>query len=193
MGLRLDLQGTYNRAYPGFEYLTSRGFMPPSGQTSQTLLGTIVGGGLDILGDWLKTKYAPQQPIVQPMGFQFPTDVAAGLPVPTGATSIAAIAPMIVAAGGRIVGTVIRITRAAWAAIPGWVKTAAAALGLTVAFTDVEAALPGEMVVRKRRRRGITAAELRGFKRMTCLLGRVGMVPKGLRGARVYRKRRCKV
>jgi hypothetical protein len=33
------------------------------------------------------------------------------------------------------------------------------------------------------RRRGITATELRGFRKVTGLLRRVGMVPKGLRRA----------
>lgn len=188
MSLRLQLQQTYGRQQPGFNYLTSRGFMPTgTGGTGGTLLGQIVGGGMDILQEWLRSRWGQQQPTVQPVGFTFPTDVGqpAGGPLvgPVGAgTSVAAIAPMILAAGGRIVGTVIRITRGAWAAIPGWVKTAAAALGLTVAFTDVEAALPGEPgYVRKRRRRGITACELRGFKKVESLLHRVGMVPKGTR------------
>lgn len=35
---------------------------------------------------------------------------------------------------------------------------------------------------RRRRRRGITATELRGFKKVTSLLHRVGMTPRGLRG-----------
>jgi len=35
---------------------------------------------------------------------------------------------------------------------------------------------------RKRRRRGITATELRGFRKVTSLLHRVGMTPRGLRG-----------
>ena len=35
---------------------------------------------------------------------------------------------------------------------------------------------------KKRRRRGITATELRGFRKVTSLLHRVGMTPRGLRG-----------
>jgi len=35
---------------------------------------------------------------------------------------------------------------------------------------------------KKRRRRGITATELRGFRKVTGLLHRVGMTPRGLRG-----------
>lgn len=38
------------------------------------------------------------------------------------------------------------------------------------------------------RARGITARELRGFRKVTNLLRRVGMVPKGLRGARRIKK-----
>jgi len=35
---------------------------------------------------------------------------------------------------------------------------------------------------KKRRRRGITATELRGFRKVTSLLHRVGMTPRGLKG-----------
>lgn len=35
---------------------------------------------------------------------------------------------------------------------------------------------------KRRRRRGITATELRGFRKVTSLLHRVGMTPRGLRG-----------
>lgn len=39
----------------------------------------------------------------------------------------------------------------------------------------------------KRRRRGISAFELSGFRKISHLLGHVGMVPRGLRGARPSR------
>jgi hypothetical protein len=42
----------------------------------------------------------------------------------------------------------------------------------------------GTMVLRRRRRRGISHTELRGFRKITSLLRSVGMVPKGLRGRR---------
>lgn len=36
----------------------------------------------------------------------------------------------------------------------------------------------------RRRRRGISATQLKGFNRVVALLRKVGMVPKGIRGAR---------
>jgi hypothetical protein len=48
----------------------------------------------------------------------------------------------------------------------------------------------GQWTKRRRRGRGITGVELRGFRKVTRLLRRVGMAPKGLRGARVQRTSR---
>lgn len=42
---------------------------------------------------------------------------------------------------------------------------------------------------RKRRRRGITATELRGFRKITSLLHRVGMTPRGLGRVRHHHHR----
>jgi len=42
---------------------------------------------------------------------------------------------------------------------------------------------------RKRRRRGITATELRGFRKVTSLLHRVGMTPRGLGRVRHHHHR----
>ena len=41
-----------------------------------------------------------------------------------------------------------------------------------------------------RRRRGITATELRGFNKVSGMLGRWGMAPRKMRGARLKAKRR---
>ena len=41
-----------------------------------------------------------------------------------------------------------------------------------------------------RRRRGITATELRGFNKVSGMLGRWGMAPRKMRGARLKTKRR---
>lgn len=49
---------------------------------------------------------------------------------------------------------------------------------------------PGRVPGVRRRARGITGAELRGFKKVARLLGDFGMVPRRLRGARPMRKRR---
>lgn len=49
---------------------------------------------------------------------------------------------------------------------------------------------PGRVPGARRRARGITGAELRGFKKVARLLGDFGMVPRRLRGARPMRKRR---
>lgn len=43
---------------------------------------------------------------------------------------------------------------------------------------------------RKRRGRGITATELRGFNKVSGLLGRWGMAPRKMRGARKVSKRK---
>ena len=43
---------------------------------------------------------------------------------------------------------------------------------------------------RARRRRGITATELRGFNKVSGMLGRWGMAPRKMRGARRVTKRR---
>jgi hypothetical protein len=51
-------------------------------------------------------------------------------------------------------------------------------------------ALRGRPGAHRRHRRGITAAQIRGFNRVSSMLARFGMVPKklGRRGARVHRK-----
>ncbi len=52
-------------------------------------------------------------------------------------------------------------------------------------------ALGGRAALRGRgRRRGITGTELRGFNRVSRLLGKFGMVPRKLRGARPIRRGR---
>ncbi len=43
---------------------------------------------------------------------------------------------------------------------------------------------------RRPRRRGITATELRGFNKVSGMLGRWGMAPRKMRGARRVTKRR---
>ncbi len=48
---------------------------------------------------------------------------------------------------------------------------------------------PGARFAR-RRAKGITATELRGFRKVSGLLGRLGMVPRRLRGARPMKPRR---
>ena len=132
---------------------------------------------------------------------------------------MAAVIAAVAAVGGAVVGTIIRITRGAWARIPSLIKQAAIALGLTVAFTDIEligggggtgelsmaqqrkidrfqqltsAGVPPGLAARavgigRRRRKGISAFELSGFRKISHLLGHVGMVPRGLRGARPSR------
>jgi len=44
--------------------------------------------------------------------------------------------------------------------------------------------------MRRRRSKGITGTELRGFNRVSRLLGKFGMVPRKLRGARAPFKKR---
>ena len=182
------------------------------------LLGGLIQGGLDIVNTLISSKFGATgvaSPSPTPLG----TAQMGGL-IPTGGpVGMAAISAAIVAAGGAIVGTVIRISRGAWAAIPSLIKQAAIAVGLTVAFTDVDLALGGggggglslaqqrkinrfqqltgasvppgiaarATGIGRRRRRGISAFELSGFRKISHLLGHVGMVPRGLRGARPTR------
>ncbi len=70
-------------------------------------------------------------------------------------------------------------------------KAAAKIGGAGAVFGGAEAAAqaalgvePGAAAPARKKGRGITARELRGFRKVTSLLRRVGMVPKGLRGAR---------
>ena len=179
------------------------------GAGGSPLFGQLIQGGLDIANTLIAQKFG------RPPVSQVTTLAAAGGLVPTGGPiGLAAISAAIVAVGGRIVGSVIQISRAAWASIPALIKQAAVAVGLTVAFTDVglpgiggdglsmaqerkiarfqqmtDAGVPPNIAARavgigRRRRRGISAFELRGFRKISHLLSHVGMVPRGLRGAR---------
>ncbi len=198
--------------------LISGGFLPTGGPS---VLGGLVQGGLDILGSFVASKFGATG-VPSPS----PTPLAAvtlGGLIPTGGpVGLAAVSAAIAAAGGAIVGTVIRISSAGWRAIPTLIKQAAVALGLTVALTDVgvadvsglfgggdglsqaqqrkidkfqamtSAGVPPGIAARatgigRRRRRGISAFELSGFRKISHLLGHVGMVPRGLRGARPHR------
>ncbi len=192
--------------------LISPGFLPQAGSTP--LLGGLIQGGLDILGQFLGPKFGAVS--------VSPTPLATGGLIPIGGSPVglAAVTAAVVAGGGAIIGSVIRISRVAWQAIPSLVKQAAVALGLTVAFTDIGLDFPGgngagglsqaqqrkiqrfqqltgagvppgiaarATGIGKRRRRGISAFELSGFRKISHLLGHVGMVPRGLRAARPSR------
>jgi len=196
------------------QLISPSSFLPTAGPT---VLGGLIQGGLDIVNTLVASKFGATgvaSPSPTPLGTtQFGGLIPAGGPV-----GLAAISGAIVAAGGAIVGTVIRISRGAWARIPALVKSAAIALGLTVAFTDADiiggggggelslaqqrkigrfqqltgAGVPPGLAARavgigRRRRRGISAFELSGFRKISHLLGHVGMVPRGLRGARPHR------
>ena len=196
------------------QLISPGGFLPAGGSP---LLGGLIQGGLDIVNTLISSKFGATgvaSPSPTPLG----TAQMGGL-IPTGGpVGMAAISGAIVAAGGAIVGTVIRISRVAWASIPSLIKQAAVAVGLTVAFTDVGlpgfngagelsqaqqrkiarfqqltgAGVPPGIAARatgigRRRRRGISAFELSGFRKISHMLGHVGMVPRGLRGARPSR------
>jgi len=197
--------------------LASGGFLPTG--SGAPLLGQILQGGFDVLNTLVAAKFGGVG-VVAPTALLPPA--AGGVLQPAGGIQaglgIAVVGPAIIAAGGRVVGSVIQISRAAWAAIPSLIKQAAIALGLTVAFTDIEvdllggggagmlsqaqqrkiakfqamtsAGVPPNIAARatsigKRRRRGISAFELRGFSRISHMLSHWGMVPKGLSRARV--------
>lgn len=87
----------------------------------------------------------------------------------------------------KAVGALITRAPAAIARIPvGKIaRGAAVAAGAGAAF-EVGARIVGTdaegnpIFAKRRRRRGITATELRGFRKITSLLHRVGMTPRGL-------------
>ncbi len=210
------------------------GFLPQG----DSVLGQLIQGGFGILQGFLQSKFgAPGLPAPGPgvgdITIQGPAitggrpiTLAGGAIVPAGQGSLlaaggpiglAAVTAALVAVGGRLVGTVIQITRAGWARIPSIIKSAAVALGFTLAFTDADllgnggggfsmaqqrkidrfqtlttAGVPPGLAARavgigKKRRKGISAFELSGFRRISHLLAHVGMVPRGLRGARPRR------
>ena len=185
------------------------------------LLGSLIQGGFGALNTFLSSKFGGT-------GVPAPTPIplaagSGGTFLPAGGNvALATVTPAVVAAGGTIVGTVIRITRAGWSRIPALIKQAAVALGLTVAFTDIgvadlgfgggegdglsmaqqrkiskftamtSAGVPPGIAARatgigRKRAKGISAFELRGFRKISHLLGHVGMVPRGLRAARPVR------
>ncbi len=196
------------------QLISPSSFLPTG---TPTILGGLIQGGLDIVNQFVASRFG-ETGVASPSPTPLGTAQLGGL-IPTGGpVGMAAISAAIVAAGGAIVGTVIRISRGAWAAIPALIKQAAIAVGLTVAFTDVEliggggggglsqaqqrkiarfqqltgAGVPPGIAARatgigRRRRRGISAFELSGFRKISHLLGHVGMVPRGLRGARPSR------
>ena len=186
--------------------------------TGPSLLGGLLQGGFDILNTLVGAKLGGVG-VGSPTPTPFTTIQSGGL-IPTGGPiGMAAVIAAVAAVGGAVVGTVIRVTRAGWARIPALIKSAAVALGLTVALTDADilgvgggpgelsmtqqrkidrfqqltgAGVPPGLAARavgigRRRRRGISAFELSGFRKISHLLGHVGMVPRGLRGARPAR------
>ncbi len=198
------------------QLISPSSFLPTA---APTLLGGLIQGGLDIVNTLVGAKFGGVG-----VGSPSPTPFAAtnlGGLVPTiggGPIGMAAVIAAVAAVGGAVVGTVIRVTRAGWTRIPAIIKSAAIALGLTVALTDADvlggggggelsmaqqrkidrfqqltgAGVPPGLAARavgigRRRRRGISAFELSGFRKISHLLGHVGMVPRGLRGARPSR------
>lgn len=165
---------------------------PESSSSTAPWWGGLIQGGFGILSQILAQRAAREA--ARGMGFNAggtfsdmsPT-VGTG-PMTADPASLATISPAIIAAGGRIVGNIIRITRRNWAKVPDLVKQAAAALGMTVLFEALSGDEDGER--RRPRRTGISAAQLRGFNKVCGLLRRVGMQPKGLR--RGPRKRACR-
>jgi hypothetical protein len=147
----------------------------PSASTGNSPWPYIINAGLDITRLILQSRAQNQQ--ANMVAGLVPTSgqvlgMGAALPAANRAAVLAAIAQ----AGGRIVGNVVRIARAAWAALPDWVKVALPTLGLSLLFTDGDS--DGEK--KKPKRRGISAAQLKGFHAVVGLLRKVGMRPKKL-------------
>jgi len=96
----------------------------------------------------------------------------------------------------KVIGAGTAIARRpATAAVAGRVaRGAAVAAGAGAAF-EVGSRIVGfdeagqPLFAKRRRRRGITATELRGFRKVTSLLHRVGMTPRGLGRVRHHHHR----
>jgi len=223
-------------ATPGF-LGANPGFFPQGGAgagqaplATPSILQGLIQGGFGALNTFIASKFgstgvaspSPNPLIDTRRGGLIPTAGPGGLTTAAGAPQlgIAVVSGAIVAAGGTIVGTVIRISRAGWARVPALIKQAAVFLGLTVALTDVDlfgggggmagelsqaqqnkiarfqqmtgAGVPPGIAARatgigRKRRRGISAFELSGFRKISHMLSHWGMVPRGLTRARARR------
>ena len=194
---------------------------------SPSILQGLIQGGFGALNTFIASRFGSTG-VASPSPTPFASTAAGGL-IPTAGPGlitaggapqlgIAVVSGAIVAAGGTIVGTIIRISRAGWARVPALIKQAAVFLGLTVALTDVDlfgggggmagelsqaqqnkiarfqqmtsAGVPPGIAARatgigRKRRRGISAFELSGFRKISHMLSHWGMVPRGLTKARV--------
>ncbi len=85
--------------------------------------------------------------------------------------------------------------RAAAGAVAAVPSIAQRAIALTGRLAGVRGLAAAGVMPRRRRRRGITAAEIRGFKKLSRLLSQFGMRPRGLarpmaRGRRPFSRAR---
>ena len=144
---------------------------------------TLVSGGLSILNNFLNKPTTPT------------SFLPGGMPTvgTTAAMSAATLIPLLVAAGARVVGNVVRISRAAYAALSPTLKAAIVAVGMSVLIDDATDGSGGLIrygsTGRRRRAKGITGTELRGFRKMSKLLRKEGMRPKAIGGGT---RRKCK-
>ncbi len=195
--------------------LITPGFLPAGGPSP--LLGGLIQGGFDILNTFVASKFggtgvaapSPTPLGTLAMGGLIPTGGPVGIAAVTAA--IAAVGGAVVGtairisrgAWGRIpslikqaaiaLGLTLAFTDAELigGGAPGELSmTQQRKIDRFQQLTG--AGVPPGLAARavgigKRRRRGISAFELSGFRKISHLLGHVGMVPRGLRGARPAR------
>lgn len=90
--------------------------------------------------------------------------------------------------GAIIVGKAVEVTKRLWRATPGWMKTALAAAAYAITFIDGDE----NGGVRRRRGRGLTASQIRGYWRVLKLVRSLGMSPRRSRSCPPARRRVCK-
>jgi len=193
--------------------LISPGFLP----SGQTLLGGLLQGGLDIVNTLVATKFGATgvaSPSPTPLGtLQMGGLIPAGGPIGLAAVTAAIAAvggavvgtvirvtrggwariPSLIKQAAVALGLTLALTDAELigGGAPGELSmTQQRKIDRFQQLTG--AGVPPGLAARavgigKRRRRGISAFELSGFRKISHLLGHVGMVPRGLRGARPAR------
>lgn len=140
--------------------------------------GTLLTTGVGALGAWLASRGQR----TSTTGPTFDAGFAPTSAIP--AIGAGALAATLARYGLTVAGAIISGARSAWAKVPALVKAAATALGLTFVADSAAESLFGDDngAPRRRRGKGITATELRGFNKVGKLLRKVGMRPKVLGG-----------
>ncbi|MEE8607588.1 MAG: hypothetical protein V3S55_08290 [Nitrospiraceae bacterium] len=121
-------------------------------QTGDPFIGALIGAGIGLVGKLFKKKAAK------------------------GITALAKVRPSLPGFLTRAGG----LARRAAPALAGVAAAGAAGAAFAGGERVITDAAGNVIGVRRRRRRGITARELSGFRKITRLLASVGMTPRGL-------------